>query len=148
MTYFFNGSVVNLLFYSHITYWEKVTPLRSSATSLPLKSKLSGKFQRLNAIDRSIEILTNSWISKKKSIKMKSFKAFTSRKQRAASRNHLLSKCSKNAVLGRLEMVQCKCFFWHQPESCFWLCCGNMFIYNVKWVEVRKISEVFWAKLF
>ena len=24
---------------------------------------------------------------------------------------HLLSKCSENAVLGRLEMVQSKCFF-------------------------------------
>ena len=28
---------------------------------------------------------------------------------------HLLSKCFKNVVvLGRQEMVQCKCFFWHQ----------------------------------
>ena len=26
---------------------------------------------------------------------------------------HLLSKGFKNAVLGRQEMVQCKCFFWH-----------------------------------
>ena len=31
---------------------------------------------------------------------------------------HLLSKCFKNAVLGRQEMGQCKCFFWHQTESC------------------------------
>ena len=27
---------------------------------------------------------------------------------------HLIS----NAVLGCLEMVQRKCFFWHQPETC------------------------------
>ena len=34
------------------------------ATMLPLKSKLSWKFQRFNAIDGSIEMLQNSWISK------------------------------------------------------------------------------------
>ena len=27
---------------------------------------------------------------------------------------HLLSKCFKKVVLGRQEMVQCKCFFWHE----------------------------------
>ena len=31
---------------------------------------------------------------------------------------HLLSKCFKNVALGRQEMVQCKCFFWHQTETC------------------------------
>ena len=31
---------------------------------------------------------------------------------------HLLSKCFKKVVLGRQEMVQCKCFFWHQTETC------------------------------
>ena len=39
-------------------------PLRNVVTILPLKSKLSGKFQRFNAIDRSIKILKNSWIFK------------------------------------------------------------------------------------
>ena len=31
---------------------------------------------------------------------------------------HLLSKCFKNTVLWRLEMVQPECFFWHQTETC------------------------------
>ena len=31
---------------------------------------------------------------------------------------HLLSKCFKNTVLGRQEIVRSKCFFWHQTESC------------------------------
>ena len=31
---------------------------------LPLKSKLSGKFQRFNAFDGGIEMLTNPWTSK------------------------------------------------------------------------------------
>ena len=26
------------------------------------------------------------------------------------------SKCSKNTVVGRLKMVQCKCFFWHHQQ--------------------------------
>ena len=31
---------------------------------------------------------------------------------------HLLSKCFKNAVLGRQEIVYCKYFFWHHTETC------------------------------
>ena len=31
---------------------------------------------------------------------------------------HLLSKYFENAVLGRQEMVQCRCFLWHQAETC------------------------------
>ena len=46
--------------------------MRNLATILPLKSKLSGKFERFNAIGGSIEMLKNSWISKF-SIKMKIF---------------------------------------------------------------------------
>ena len=70
---------------------------------------------------------------------------------------HLLSKGLKNAILGRLEMVQCKCFFWQKPETClpvnlwsekdFWLCCGSTFFEIVGWVEVCKMIEIFWPKL-
>ena len=45
-------------------------------------------------------------------------------------------------------------FFWHQTKTWllenlwsqkyFWLCWGS----NVKWVEVRKMSDAFWAKLY
>ena len=38
--------------------------MRNLATILPLKSKLSGKFQLFNAIDGRIEMLKNSWNSK------------------------------------------------------------------------------------
>ena len=38
--------------------------MRNLATVLPLASKLSGKFQRFNAIDGSTEMLKKSWISK------------------------------------------------------------------------------------
>ena len=30
---------------------------------------------------------------------------------------HLLSKCIKNVVLGRQEMVQCKCFFFDKKQK-------------------------------
>ena len=65
---------------------------------------------------------------------------------------HLFSKCFKNAVLGREEIVQCKCFF------CFFRKFVNVetvlavlrehIIFDVKWAEFRKMSEVFWAKLY
>ena len=64
----------------------------------------------------------------------------------------LHSKCFKSAVLWRQEMVQCNCFFWHQAERCL---LKNLqsekqehIIFNVKWVEVHKMSEVFWTKLY
>ena len=38
--------------------------MRNLAIIVPLKSKLSGKFQRFSTIDESIEKLKNSWISK------------------------------------------------------------------------------------
>ena len=37
---------------------------RNASTMLPLKSELSGKIQRSNAIDGNIEMLKNSWVSK------------------------------------------------------------------------------------
>ena len=49
--------------------------MRNVAPILPLKSKLSGKFQRFNAIYRSIEMLKIVEFSKI-SIKMKNYKIF------------------------------------------------------------------------
>ena len=49
-------------------------------------------------------------------------------------------------------------FFRHQTETCFmenlqsqkvfWLCCESMLFFNVTWVEVRKMTEILWAKLY
>ena len=62
-----------ILFYIERTW----LPMRNLAIILPLKSELSGKFQRFNAIDKSINILKNSWISKNFDYcKMKNFKTF------------------------------------------------------------------------
>ena len=103
--------------------------LRNLPTNLPLNSILYGKFQRFNVIDGRIQIwkiveFPKIWI------KMKNFKTFY--KAQTASHlkdiiqsplppdkifnisgTNLLSKCFKNVVLGRQEMVQCKWFFWH-----------------------------------
>ena len=51
---------IAILFYIE-RKWLLITNL---ATILPLKSKLSEKFQRFNVIDGNIEMLKNSWISK------------------------------------------------------------------------------------
>ena len=43
--------------------------MRNLATAFPLKSKLSGKFQHFNAANGSMEMLINSWISRKLKLK-------------------------------------------------------------------------------
>ena len=60
---------------------------------------------------------------------------------------HLLSKCFKIAFLGSQEMVQFKCFFWLQVGTCLAVLRKHV-IFNAKWDEVCKMSEVFWAKLY
>ena len=63
VTYFLNGPIFSLLLFCHIVYIErKWLFTRKLVTILPLKSKLSRKFQRFNAIERNIKILKNSWI--------------------------------------------------------------------------------------
>ena len=69
---------------------------------------------------------------------------------------HLLSKCFKNAVIERPETVPCKCFFGHQTAKSlqfvkserFLIVLPEHFMFNIKWVEVCKISEIFWAKMY
>ena len=86
--------------------------MRNLATILPLKSKLSGKFQLFNAIERSInmfnKILLRLYVFGTKSFLRRYTEIY----------KHLLSKCCKNAALWRQEMVQPKCFFWHQTQTC------------------------------
>ena len=71
---------------------------------------------------------------------------------------HLLSKCFRNAVLERQEMMQCKFFFLTPNRKMlagtfvklerFLAVLQGHIIFNVKWVEVHKMSEIFWAKLY
>ena len=68
---------------------------------------------------------------------------------------HLLSKCFKNVALGRQEMVQWKCFFWHQLESRFWLCCRSIFFIKlsglrfIKWVVFFEWNLIVkWVSFF
>ena len=57
----------------------------------------------------------------------------------------LLSECSNNAGLGRLEW----CFFWHQAETCCWLSCRNIFFIMlselrfIKWVRVLSETVLY-----
>ena len=71
---------------------------------------------------------------------------------------YLLLKCFKKVVLGRQEMMHCKCFFltlnrnkfagkfvnWESFLAVFW----KHIIFNFKRVEIRKMSEVFLEKLY
>ena len=98
---------------------------------------MSGKFHCFNAIDRSIEMLKNSWISKNfywnekclnilripnSDLPEGNYSAFHQIKVSYVSGTnifkwrftgiyrHLLFMCSENAVLEPLEMVERKCF--------------------------------------
>ena len=69
---------------------------------------------------------------------------------------HLLSKCFKNAVLGVKKWWSANVFSDNrQKHVCwkilvnskrFWLCCKAI-LFSM-WVEIRKLSEVFLAKLY
>ena len=69
---------------------------------------------------------------------------------------HFLSKYFKNAVIGRPETVPCKCFFGHQAATSLQFAKSERFLivlpehimFNIKWVEICKMSEVFWAKIY
>ena len=66
---------------------------------------------------------------------------------------HLLSKYFENGVFGRQEMLQCKCFFWHQTERCllenlesqkgFWLCCGSISFSMSSELRFRRSVRLF-----
>ena len=58
VTYFLKVPMVNVVLLPDIE--RKCFLKRNLATILPLKLKLSGKFQSFNAIDGSIEMLKNS----------------------------------------------------------------------------------------
>ena len=113
--------------------------MRSLATILPLKSKLSRKFQRFNTLDRfSIkmkncktlyEVQTASHLKEifqspppqPTPHQIKSYYVSGTKillRRYTEIYRHLLSRCFKNAVLGRQEMMQCKCYFLRQIETC------------------------------
>ena len=90
VTYFLNGLILNLfvfcLFFVFVILFyteRKWLLMRNVFAILPLKSKLSGKIQRLNAINRSIDMLKIVEFSKI-SIKTKNCK--TCRKVQTANR--------------------------------------------------------------
>ena len=141
--------------------------MRNLATILPLKSILSGKFQHFNVIDASIEMLKNSWLSKKSLIKMKNFK--TRPKQRVTLNKlfshhqltasyvsgtdvylprytgkfwHLLSKCFENAVVRHLKMVQSEYDFFLYHESIF------LSVWMLSKLSFVKWASYVWANLY
>ena len=91
--------LIVILFYIE-RMWHLV---RNLATTLPLKSKLSGKFQRFNAVDGSIEMLKNSWISKIW-IKIKNCKTFYEAK-RLWNKN-VLSEIYRNIQTFAFKVLQ------------------------------------------
>ena len=163
--------------------------MRNLATILPLKSKLSGKFQYFNAIDINVEMLKNSWFPKI-SIKMKNCKTFYEAqtaspfeeiiKPPITPQSHQLKSYyvfgikeffeRYTKVFRNLLQVLQECSSWASRKvamQMFFLTTNKKIfagkilqwetflavllehiIFNVKCVELRKISEIFWAKLY
>ena len=158
VTYFLNGPMffLSILFYIE----RKWLLVRNLAIILPLKSKLSEKFQRFNAIDKSIEIemlfphptpsphqVKFYYVSETKIFLRRYLQIY----------GHLLSKCFKNAVLHRQEMVHAISFLTPSrnvialkfvKSEIFLVVLWEHIIFNVKWVDVHKMSDAFWAKLY
>ena len=61
---------------------------------------------------------------------------------------HFLSKCFKNAILWRQEMVQLICFFWHQTEKCSWKICKVRKVFDCVSGAYYFQCQVSWVRLF
>ena len=117
----------------------------NSTIILPLKSKLSAKFQRFNAIDGSIKMLKISWIWKKNQLKWKVVKHFTRPSKETIQgptnpppldktllclwNKNFLTKIYRNTYTFAFKLHQeCRSwvsrngtvqmFFWQQTETC------------------------------
>ena len=146
--------------------------MRNIAIILGWNFKLPGKFQHFNVID---EVPKWRKIAEfpKTSVKIKIFETFYEAQivsrlkeiiQPPPDKSFLrlwnksfLTEIYRNiqtfvfqVLLGRLEMGQCKYFFWHQPEACllenlfkakFLAVLRENIFCNIEWVEVRKMSE-------
>ena len=124
--------------------------IRNLATILPFKSKLSGTFQRFNAIDRSIEMLKNSWIFKNFNWNEKLYLQYQEiYRDIQTFAFKVLQECSFCA--SRNGAVQI--FFLTQNRNMF---AGKFvkserllavlrehIIFSVRWVKVWKMNEVF-----
>ena len=76
VTYCMVLGLICCLFVTLLYIERKWLLMRDLATVLPSKSKLSGKFQRFNTVNGSMEMLINSWISKKFKLKWTILKHF------------------------------------------------------------------------
>ena len=105
---------------------------KSFTTVLLLKSKLSGKSQHFNTIDRSIEMLKiKTFYEPQNAISLKEIIMLSTFLEQNFPNWYLQS------YRGNAFQVLRECIFWasmqhnfcswYQPETCFWLCCGSIF---------------------
>ena len=87
---------------------------------IPIKMKNSETFYEAQTASCLREIIQPSPNPQPTSHQIKSYYVFGAKiflRRYTDMYRHLLSKCFKNAVLWCQEMVQPKCFFWHQTET-------------------------------
>ena len=147
VTYFLNSPMSNLLFYCFIIlYWEKVTSYE--------KFRLTLTFQRFNAIDGSIKILKNSWISPT-SHQITSYCVFgtnTFLSTYVEISRYLLLICFNNTVLGVKNRCSANVVSDTKQEHICWKICkvrkvfdcvvgAHYFQCKVSWVS--KMSDLF-----
>ena len=137
--------------------------MRNLATILPLKSKLYGKFQCFNAINGNIEMLQNSYEVQtvnhlKEIIQPYPFHILSDKISLHLWNKNFLREIYRNIQVSAFKKWCCanNIFGTKQKHVCSKTCeVRNIFvafrehiIFNVKSVEVRNMTEVFWAKLY
>ena len=137
--------------------------MRNLATILPLKSKLYGKFQCFNAINGNIEMLQNSYEVQtvnhlKEIIQPYPFHILSDKISLHLWNKNFLREIYRNIQVSAFKKWCCANNFFgtKQKHVCSKTCkVRNIFvafrehiIFNAKWVEVRNMTEVFWAKLY
>ena len=132
---------------------------RSLATILPLKSNFVSML--LMEVSKCWKIVqfnsTNSTIVQFQ-LKWKNLKHLTSSKQRSVWRKlfssptdnsflRLLNKTFRTEIYRNIQtlavQVLRESFFWHQPETFFWLCCGSIFF-----IMLSELRFVKWVRFF
>ena len=119
---------------------------------------IRAKISRKSSVNHCIVkyVVSNFWSCLKSFVRDCGTKIFLRRYTKIY--RHSLSKHSENVLPGRLEMVQCQSLYLTPTRNMLagklvkWLrplpVLREYIFYNVEWVEVRKISKGFWAKLY
>ena len=164
VAYFLNGPMFSLLFYCHIIlYWQKLTSYEKFSHNLTLEVQIVWKISVFYTINGNIEMLQNSYEVQtvnhlKEIIQPYPFHILSDKISLHLWNKNFLREIYRNIQVSAFKKWCCANNFFgtKQKHVCSKTCeVRNIFvafrehiIFNVKSVEVRNMTEVFWAKLY